>query len=421
MRNFWVITMVLITILHSCSNKENWENGGEIGSTKGAVSLKVSSSGDFITLQTKAESVNVNDFVINIWRGETLYKSFPKYSDIPSVIEIDPGTYTLEAGSKENLEAAFSQPIYNGRKEFTVQAGKVSDVNVVCKLANMKVTIKCNDAFLRELNDDFRFVVRNDKTDYPAFLIFTKTEIQNGISGYFKPAKLTITLQATKRLDNAEVLDTRELATGAAQDHHILNFSIRETGGVEMGSSGILIDYTLNNKNMEIVIPGEDETPVEPEPPVDPPVGEYLPEITGNGIGSVLRLSDAQAADAVVEATVKALNGKTIQSLEVEIRSPYLTEEFLGGVNMPTKFDLANFEENEAGETLKEMLAELGLIDPNVPVKGRASYSFSIGLFMALIESPATGEQQHDFVITVKDSDHKVKNATLSVIRYKGN
>lgn len=427
MKKLLVILTVIMLVFQACSGKEDWDKDNENHGNKnqGSVALNLSQAGDFTTPGVKTTNVvDVKDFRVRIWQGETLYKSYAKYSDVPSTIEIDPGSYTIDAGTTDDKEAAFNQPIYMGQNDFSVQAGKVSSVNLVCTLTNMKITIKCSDKFFREINDDFEFVVRNNNN---AFLVFTKKEIDNGTSGYFKVSAVTITLKGTKRLDNSEISHTVELGEGAAKDHHILNFDVQETGGVEIGKDGITVDYTVNNKDVEITIPGEDENPVNPpvdpvEPPVDPPADEYIPVITGNGIGTPLRLSDAQASEAAVQATVSTKNGKTIQSLIVEINSPYLTEEFLGGVGFPTRFDLANFTNDEAGQTLKGLIAELGLIDPDVPVKGLESYSFSIGAFMALIASNENGQDEtHEFIITVLDSDGKSKTDTLTVIRYKGN
>lgn len=438
----FILTAIALTVVifafQGCSGKENWNKEGTGASTgKGTVQLKLSSAGDFTTPGTKAESVDVNNFKIRILKGTEVYKTYAKYSEVPSVIEIDPGTYTMEAGSTETGDGVFSQPIYLGKSDFTVEAGKVSSVNVVCSLANMKVTIRCSERFLNEFNDNFQFVVKSSTdgfaTDPKVFLTYTKREITAGISGYFNPASLRIEFEGTRKLDNTEITDTREISGGAAKDHHVLNYDAQETGGVEISKGGITVDYTVNNKTEEIIIPGEDETPVDPvdppvdpvDPPVDPtdpPANEYLPTITGNGIGTPLRLSDAQAISAAVQVSVAALNGKTIQSLMVEIDSPYLTKEFLAGVNMPTKFDLANFTNDEAGQTLKGMLAELGLISVDDPVKGKTSYSFSIGTFMILIESLENGQDQtHKFIVTVVDSDGKSKTDTLTIVRYKGN
>ncbi|MEG0518645.1 MAG: DUF4493 domain-containing protein [Bacteroidales bacterium] len=428
---------VVIFVFQGCSGKENWDKEGSgADSGKGTVQLKLSSAGDFTTPATKGKSVDVNNFKIRILKGTEIYKTYAKYSDVPSVIEIDPGTYTMEAGSTETGDGVFSQPIYFGKSDFTIEAGKVASVNVVCALVNMKVTIRCSERFLNEFNDNFQFVVKSSTdgfTTTKAFLTYTKREIMEGISGYFNPASLRIDFEGTRKLDHTEITDTREISGGAAKDHHVLNYDAQETGGVEISKGGISVDYTVNNKTEEIIIPGEDQTPVDPtdppvnptDPPVDPtdpPVNEYLPTITGDGIGTPLRLSDTQAASATVQISVAALNGKTIQSLMVEIDSPYLTKEFLAGVNIPTKFDLANFATDQAGQTLKGMLAELGLISVDDPVKGKTAYSFSIGTFMILIESLPNGQDQtHKFIVTVVDSDGKSKTDTLSVIRYKGN
>ena len=82
---------------------------------------------------------------------------------------------------------------------------------------------------------------------------------------------------------------------------------------------------------------------------------------------------------------------------------------------------MANFTNDPSSQALKAMLTELGLITDENPVKGLQEYSFSIGMFMGLIESlPDGSDQTHRLNVTVVDSDNKSTTATLTIIRYAG-
>ncbi len=428
MKKIFLFFLSLAFCVSSCTDKENWKEDEVIDSKKGAIELSLSSSGEFTKPTSKVADtksvVDVKTFRVRILQGETILHNFANYSDVPSIIELEPGDYTMDAGSKEDQEAAFDQPIYFGSQNIKLQAGKVSTVNIECKLANIKLTINCSEAFLKELNNDFTFLVTNGK----GILTYNKDIISQNKSGYFKSGPITIDLKATRVLDNSEVTFHYKIDNAVAQDHHILNFNAQQTGEVQLPNNGITVDYTVNNREENIIIPGEDEKPTDPEPPVNPdppvtpPADEYLPVVTGDGVEAPLRLSDAQAAEASVNVNISTQNGKTIQSLIVHIDSPYLTDEFLSGLQgMSTRFDLANFTADADSQALKAMLTELGLINDANPVKGLQQYSFSIGMFMALIESlPDGSDQTHKFNVTVTDSDNKTTTATLTIIRFTG-
>ena len=364
MKKLLVFSLCLILGLQSCSDKEDWNKNGIVSSDKAALELKLTSSGNFTSPTSKSSNtkatVDVNDFIVKILKGDAVVKEYDSYGSMPSVIELEPGDYTMEAGSKDDKEAAFDQPIYKGSQDLRLSAGKVTAVNIECKLSNIKFTIICSEGFYRELKDDFAFVVSNDN----GILTFDKNAILEGKAGYFKSGPITVNLKAYRVLANSEVLFYYKIENAVAQDHHILTFDVKETGQIELPNGGIVVDYNVNNREVDIVIPGEDEEPIDPvdppvdpvDPPVDPvdpPADDYLPTVVGNGIGTPISLSNAQADNSpVVEVTINTLNNKTIQKLIVEIDSPYLTEEFLAGVGMPSKFDLANFTEDAAGETL---------------------------------------------------------------------
>ena len=279
MKKLLVYSLCLVLGLQSCSDKEDWNKGEIIASDKAVVELKLSSSGEFTKpiskSNTKAE-VDVNTFRVKILKGESAVKEFENYKDMPNVIELEPGDYTMTAGSKDNNEAAFDQPIYQGSQEIRLQAGKVTAVNLECKLANIKFTIMCSDAFHRELKDDFTFVVTNGK----GVLTYDKAVILAGKAGYFKSGPLTVDLKAYRVLDNSEVVFHYKIENAVAQDHHILKFDVQETGQIELPNGGITIDYTVNNREENIIIPGEDEIPVANiNPPFSPPYPPFSPPV----------------------------------------------------------------------------------------------------------------------------------------------
>jgi hypothetical protein len=236
-----------------------------ITTTTGDLSINLSSEGEFTAVskaETNPDAVDINEFSINISNSSTgaSVKSWGKLSDVPQVIAMEPNSYKIEATSPGKKDVAWNQPIYYGTQNFTVSAGKVVNINLVCKLKNMKVTVKCTDNFIEELNSDFTVKVSSEY----GYLEFTKEIIDKGTSmaGYFTVSPLTVDIKGTRKLDNSTVSHYFKIASVAEKDHHVITVDANETGEVGIGS-GVSVDYTVNNKDVDIQVGDLEENPVE--------------------------------------------------------------------------------------------------------------------------------------------------------------
>lgn len=401
MKRFIFLALSAVMILSGCSKEGNFNN---IGGEYGTVSVKIASDGRFVT--KSGENVDVNAFYVKIKQGETTVKSYDRYSDMPNTIDIAPGSYTIEAGSAAAADAAWDQPVYYGTQQFDVKAGDVLSLSVTCSLSNMKVTVTCTDNFFNEMEDDFEIAITNGK----GTLIYNKAKIEAGESGYFSVGTLTIDLTAKRKGTGDKIIDHRSISDGAAKDHFILNFDAVLTGEIGLGANGITLDYTLNNREEHIIVPGEDETPVEPDPE-----DEYLPTITGDGIGTPITISQSGSKPEKVDINIATLNGKTISDILVSIAHTDVT--FSGMIltmGLDGEFSIVNFDDENGAVRKTTLVEELKLIeDPEIsPIKGKANYTFGIGGFMeALAIFPGTA----DFKIKVIDSDNKEASATCTI------
>ncbi len=98
-----------------------------------------------------------------------------------------------------------------------------------------------------------------------------------------------------------------------------------------------------------------------------------------------------------------------IYNLWVEIESEFLTEEELGTLGIPKKFNLGDLT-----PALKTAFGPegLGLIDGEV--RGKTSLVFNITDFTSLLLQAGT----HKFIITVDDYDGASLTKTLTLINY---
>lgn len=404
MRKLVFLAISAALVLSGCVKEGNINGIGEYGS----VSIGLSSEGEFAEVKSGGE-VNVADFYLKILQGASVVKSYSKYSDVPNAIELSPGSYKVEAGTSADADAEWDQPIYYGSQEFSVSAGEALSLDLTCTLSNMKVTVTCSEAFNNEISEDFEIAITNGK----GTLIFDKTKIDAGTSGYFSVGTLTIDLTATRKSTGEEILEHRVIEGGAAKDHFILNFDAQETGSISLGDSGITIDYSLNDREEEIIVPGEDETPVE-EPDPGEPEDEYLPTITGDGIETPVKLSQSGSKPEKVDIDIETLNSKTIENILVSISGPVPFVEAVNMMGLGGEFSIVDFYGAD-GEERKATLLGLGLISEEVPIKGASVYTFSIGGFMAPLALITSAGDNVCFNIKVIDSEQKEASATCTI------
>lgn len=270
--------VLAVAVLSGCNRNERY------GKTEGTaeLSLSISSEGEFTPLPaTKAETseddvkVDVNDFRLVIKSSEgSEVESWSRFADVPAVIGLDPGSYTIEASSPGQKAVDWTQPKYFGSQSVTVTPGEVENVAIVCKLSNMKVTVRTTEKFDSEIED---FTVTVSAKDYAGIMAFTKAIVTEGRSAYFDPTALTVDINATRKakegveIENMNIIQTMEIPAGAAQDHHIITLDASETGYTDLsGEDAITVVYTLNNKEVPILVDGLEENPVEDEPGTAP-------------------------------------------------------------------------------------------------------------------------------------------------------
>lgn len=316
MKKILTATIVLaVAVLSGCNRNERY------GKTEGTaeLSLSISSEGEFTPLPaTKAETseddvkVDVNDFRLVIKSSEgSEVESWSRFAEVPAVIGLDPGSYTIEASSPGQKAVDWTQPKYFGSQSVTVTPGEVENVAIVCKLSNMKVTVRTTEKFDSEIED---FTVTVSAKDYAGIMAFTKAIVTEGRSAYFDPTALTVDINATRKakegveIENMNIIQTMEIPAGAAQDHHIITLDASETGYTDLsGEDAITVVYTLNNKEVPILVDGLEENPVEDEPGTAPVLSSS--SITD---GSVDVPVSTSSIDLTYSSTVALAEGASI-------------------------------------------------------------------------------------------------------------
>lgn len=169
-------------------------------------------------------------------------------------IELSVGTYTIQAFSYgfDGKQSAVEAPYYYGEETVSITSGKEVNAKVVCKLANVKVSVKLSD---------------NIKTQFKAFDITVKPQktgacdpitISVDLAGesetkaiYFPVTDLTV--QYTLTNQNNEVhSNAYDLNDVNGNDHYILNFKLAEAG--KLGNVTVAVDETMQEYKYTIAV-----------------------------------------------------------------------------------------------------------------------------------------------------------------------
>ena len=361
------LTVAVSALLATGCNKEGVSYSGD----KAQLTLSLTATGSFVEVSPVSkseETADVNEFAINIVdvaSGRTVY-SWDRYADMPGTVSLDPAVYRVEAGSGEKQPVAWNQPVFFGSQEVTVEAGSTAQVSVVCTIANMKVTVRCTDSFLAEVETDFTVTVTTE--DGP--LIFTKDRIDAGDAGYFDVAPLTMDLYAVRK-SGGTVTHHMEISEVAARDHHIFT-----------------------------IIDGMEENPVDPDEPEVPDTDAITISATA-GIDEPVTYSKS-ALPSEFNLTVSAPAG--IEKYEVNILSAGL-RGLLDMMQMDYSVDLANMSATEEG-----FWGSLFRITSD-DVKGQTDVVFQIGTFLAAM--PA---ETNELQVVITDKNGETATAALTII-----
>lgn len=441
-RNIYSIlaASLALSVLSGCE-KETFFNGNAGEGQLDCRSLSV----DYINSgrQTRA-GVNIGDFTVDFVNSDNVSVKSCLYSELPEVVALPVGTYTIKASYGDNPIAEWEAPYYLGASgsSFEIKAGEVTaDVAPVeCELSNIKIMVNIDDLGLGVIGDDAKVVVYAGDADNGR-LVFDKTT--NSKAGYFRYIEGSNTIIATfsGTVDGVYVEgQSRGYSDASAGNSYIINFTITKpdelgTGGVVIGdedNDGIFVDASISITDENYVVdpddgssddnniiddmrPVEDPLPDTPgsgnNPGTEPGTGEQPggdqpgsgedpapsaggPRIENTSPGLVF---DGSVDMATIDACYFDVVSNTgITAFTIHIDSNSLTPGELAGVGLAADMDLIN-----PGE-LEDPLSNLGF-PVGASVLNQPSCHFDISTFLGLLSVLGPGE--HKFYLTVTDAE----------------
>lgn len=406
-RIFFTSIILTALMLAGCKREELGYGSAE----QVDLALNIVREGEFTQVPsdgTKSEAdlqnnTDVNEYsltITNTATGETA-GSWDRFADVPTVVTLEPAEYKVEAKSPGNKAVAWAQPKYAGSQTVTVIAGQTQNISVTCRITNMMVTIRCTEAFLSEMNDDFTISVVSEDGS----LIWEKPAVEAENSGFFDVAPLDIYIKGTRRT-GGYINHHAYIDQVAAQDHHVLTVDAGETGYMDY-TDGITIDYSVNGREEDITIGGLDESPIDDDIAV--------PEVTGTSIaeGAVDVPVETASVDitystavAVADGASITLNGQSCTAVAsgsvLTVTLPALTAETAYTLNVPAgavtragaadaaadafslNFTTAATQTDEPGEPAITITATAGIDSPVTYSKADLPSEFNL-----TVEAPA--------------------------------
>lgn len=432
MKNIFLICFTLMVVLFTFSacHSEKMETGAtdvtgqlSLASMKMEVDLKV----DTVAYPQSRAGVDVSNFLLTIKNSQGEQVEQYTYSEMPEIISLPVGTYTVVASSAEAATNGFDVPFYTGSTEqFTIKENELTEVSALtCRLANVMISVEYDEELRKLMGEDVvttvtikektqDMIIKEYSLDIPSSETRKAYLIAPASAG-----SMDITLKGT--IDGESVTEVKRVDNVQAGQYNIIKYVLNSVDdGTNSNGGGNLniainIDSSMTSSDETVGVnpgeePGIDDFPTDGgEEPGD---GDGDGEggitsdisITGKDLGgSPFDIDQTQTITGATTLIVGIEAPAGIQNLKVTISSD--NEDFGSiGASFGT-FDLANPGDKES------MIAELGL-PYGTAVKDKTELDFDISTFTSLL-IPFDGT--HTFNIAVTDNQGKTESKSLVI------
>ena len=194
----------------------------------------------YVNVQTKvAEDYNPKQIAVQILSGDQVVNETADWEEWKdSQIQLLPGTYTIVASSNgfDGSESGFDIPYYTGSQEVTIEKGVEKTADIVCTLANVKVTVEFDQSFI----DAFQSATATVASEIAGVTPLDFVMGEAARTGYFPVGDLTSTIKVVNK-DGESYESEYPITNVQARDYYKLRYKVEGTG---MGSITITTDGT---------------------------------------------------------------------------------------------------------------------------------------------------------------------------------
>ena len=245
MRQTYQFILLLLTgiFFYSCQGDELSTQGSE-----GYLRVTLEQSAEVNTKADATYNSKQMRVVIKNAAGVTKYETNDHTELSGKEISLKQGEYTIEAVSNGwDGNAGADRAYYTGKTTVTIEKGKTATANLVCSLANVKVTVAFEQAFLDKLgNGSLKVQVKSATASItPVDFAPKGTSV-----AYFPVSDLTVAYTVTTAAGKTNSKE-QKISEVSAKDHYILNFKNQATG---TGNVTVTIDPTMNQYTYDFTI-----------------------------------------------------------------------------------------------------------------------------------------------------------------------
>lgn len=370
-----IYAAVLATValsLASCTSDE------PMGSGEGSLKLSTSVSTDVKVVSRATEQELIDKTMVWISNEKGLVRRYNAGEEIPSEIKLLAGHYTAEAWTGDSASASWVDRYFKGREEFDVTSGRQTAVNLVCKIANVVVSVNYQEG-LENLLGDISMEVGHSRGS----LAFD--DAHRDAKGYFMmpstDTDLTYTLRGTQ-IDGSTLEFPGTIANAEPATEYVLNVKYAE-GTSELG--GATFTIIIDKKEIEV---SQEENLVAP------------PKLEGYGF----KLADAITGEkgTIGRTSVYVTSANKINNL-------LLSSDYLATISEFTEIDLLQM--SEEGRT---MFAGKGINYVDKTPAGTEGQLIQLNFEEILTKSLDNGEYAFDIVAT--DNHGQSSRGTLKFV-----
>ena len=409
---FYMAMAVAATVFAGCK-----ENIVEV--SKSGLQLTITADGSFVDKVVKSESaVDFSNFVVSIEKKDGKYTKEWTCAELPALIELAPGEFTVTVASPASEPVAWNQPVYGAVKDFTIVEGVVTPVDIVCTLQNMKNSVYCSQHLVDELttfqvtvtHPDGHLVWSADEVGiYTQAEDGTKTIVREPAKqGYFTVKDLDVTVNGYRALDNSTATLSYQIKDVAPRDHHILYVDAYVTG---QSAIALSIDSSVIDRNVDMVIPGIDPDDENVDDDIETGWGQEEDDQPGENqpVEPEQPVSTAPTLEWPANPDFAKMDIEQGMSVELMVYAPekikgfivYVSDNFLGAIQMLVPG--AEYLDLIYDEVAKDQLGTM--LPVGDQLLGQTEVAFSLSKLVPMIA--AVGNQGGDYIFTLEVTDEK--------------
>lgn len=287
------------------------------------------------SIQTRAindDAPSTDNFELYLYSNNVLTNYWEKFSQYDAEEELPIGKYQVKAVYGDINEEGYYRPCYMGTTDFQVRDRETTEVEVVCQLANVKLTVQCTEAVKKY----FSLFSMSARSDLGTNVIITRDETR---PIYLKPGLLVLSAEFEKQNGKTGNVELLRIEGTDARQHYIVSVDVNQ-GNVGSGTLQITYNTVKSEETKDIDLS-------------DASLNITQPTLTTQGFenGETKTLREGAQPDAM-KVTLNARAG--LKTCELSVNSPYLSS-----LGIAQNVDLLSTDEGQIAT--KEALIAKGL------------------------------------------------------------